>query len=70
MKALNKQALRIRLFGNEKGIIRYFCRTEQEYFLITKEMYDQEKDLQFTGRTYLESKTSEGQERWMTIISV
>ena len=71
MKALNKQALRIlRLFGNEK--VSYVITSvgpEQEYFLITKEMYDQRKDLHFTGRLYLEQDLRKDR-RWMTIISV
>ena len=64
MKALNKQALRIlRLFGNEK--VSYVITSvgpEQEYFLITKEMYDQRKDLQFTGRTLFGARPPKGQE--------
>ena len=64
MKALNKQALRIlRLFGNDK--VSYVTTTvgpEQEYFLITKEMYDQRKDLQFTGRTLFGARPPKGQE--------
>ena len=42
MEALNKQALRIlRLFGNDEvKYVRSSVGPEQEYFLITKEMYD------------------------------
>ena len=36
--------------------------SEQEYFLITQEMYEKRKDLQFTGRTLFGAKTSKGQE--------
>ena len=52
MQALNKQALRIlRLFGNNTvKCVRTSVGPEQEYFLITKEMYDQRPDLRFTGR--------------------
>lgn len=64
MKALNKQALRIlRLFGNDKvSYITTSVGPEQEYFLITKEMYDQRKDLQFTGRTLFGARPPKGQE--------
>ncbi len=64
MEALNKQALRIlRLFGNEK-VKRVLTSVgpEQEYFLITKEMYDQRPDLRFTGRTLFGAKPPKGQE--------
>ena len=64
MKALNKQALRIlRLFGNNKvSYVTTSVGPEQEYFLITKEMYDQRKDLQFTGRTLFGARPPKGQE--------
>ncbi len=64
MEALNKQALRIlRLFGNTKAkYIRSSVGPEQEYFLITKEMYDQRPDLRFTGRTLFGAKPPKGQE--------
>ena len=64
MEALNKQALRIlRLFGNDsvKRVISY-VGAEQEYFLVTKEMYDQRPDLRFTGRTLFGAKPPKGQE--------
>ncbi len=64
MKALNKQALRIlRLFGNENvNYVTTSVGPEQEYFLITKEMYDQRKDIQFTGRTLFGARPPKGQE--------
>ena len=64
MEALNKQALRIlRLFGNDKvKCVRTSVGPEQEYFLITKEMYEQRRDLQFTGRTLFGAKPPKGQE--------
>ena len=64
MEALNKQALRIlRLFGNDtvKRVVSS-VGPEQEYFLITKEMYDARPDLRFTGRTLFGSKPPKGQE--------
>ena len=64
MQALNKQALRIlRLFGNTTAkYVRSSVGPEQEYFLITKEMYDQRPDLKFTGRTLFGAKPPKGQE--------
>lgn len=64
MQALNKQALRIlRLFGNNTvKCVRTSVGPEQEYFLITKEMYDQRPDLRFTGRTLFGAKSPKGQE--------
>ncbi len=64
MEALNKQAMRIlHLFGNEDvKCVRTSVGPEQEYFLITKEMYEQRKDLRFTGRTLFGAKPPKGQE--------
>ncbi|MBO4500789.1 MAG: glutamine synthetase III [Clostridia bacterium] len=64
MEALNKQALRIlRLFGNDtvKRVVSS-VGPEQEYFLITKEMYDARPDLRYTGRTLFGAKPPKGQE--------
>ncbi|MCQ2484258.1 MAG: glutamine synthetase III [Clostridia bacterium] len=64
MQALNKQALRIlKLFGNED--VKYVSTSvgpEQEYFLITKEMYDKRPDLRSSGRTLFGAKPPKGQE--------
>ena len=64
MQALNKQALRIlHLFGNDTvKCVRTSVGPEQEYFLVTKEMYDQRPDLRFTGRTLFGAKPPKGQE--------
>ena len=64
MEALNKQAMRIlRLFGNTTAkCVRSSVGPEQEYFLITKEMYDQRPDLRFTGRTLFGAKPPKGQQ--------
>ena len=64
MEALNKQALRIlRLFGNTTAkCVRSSVGPEQEYFLITKEMYEKRPDLRFTGRTLFGAKPPKGQE--------
>ena len=64
MEALNQQALRIlRLFGNTE------CRRvvtsvgpEQEYFLVTRELYDRRPDLRYTGRTLFGAPPPKGQE--------
>ena len=64
MEALSKQALRIlRLFGNDtaKRVVAS-VGPEQEYFLVTKTMYDQRPDLRFTGRTLFGAKPPKGQE--------
>ncbi len=64
MQALNKQAMRIlKLFGNEDvKCVRTSVGPEQEYFLVDKEMYEQRKDLRFTGRTLFGAKAPKGQE--------
>lgn len=64
MEALNKQAMRIlRLFGNDSvKCVRTSVGPEQEYFLITREMYDQRPDLKYTGRTLFGAKSPKGQE--------
>ena len=64
MEVLSKQALRIlRLFGNDsaKRVVSS-VGPEQEYFLITKEMYDQRPDLRFTGRTLFGAQPPKGQQ--------
>ncbi|MBQ9282449.1 MAG: glutamine synthetase III [Treponema sp.] len=64
MEALNTQALRIlRLFGNTsaKRVITT-VGPEQEYFLIDKKLWEQRKDLIFTGRTLFGSMPPKGQE--------
>ncbi len=64
MEALNKQALRIlHLFGNDtaKRVVSS-VGPEQEYFLVTKEMYEKRPDLRFTGRTLFGAKPPKGQE--------
>ncbi len=64
MEVLSREALRIlRLFGNDtaKRVVSS-VGPEQEYFLITKEMYDARPDLRFTGRTLFGAKPPKGQE--------
>ena len=64
MDALNRQALRIlRLFGHE-GVkyVKTCVGPEQEYFLISKEVYEKRKDLICTGRTLFGARPPKGQE--------
>ena len=64
MEAINKQALRIlKLFGNDSvKRVTSSVGAEQEYFLITKEVFDKRPDLRFTGRTLFGCKSPKGQE--------
>ena len=64
MEALSRQALRVlRCLGNctAKRVVSS-VGPEQEYFLITKEMYDARPDLRLTGRTLFGAKSPKGQE--------
>ncbi|MBQ3864582.1 MAG: glutamine synthetase III [Clostridia bacterium] len=64
MEVLSKQAVRIlRLFGNDtaKRVVSS-VGPEQEYFLVTREMYEKRPDLRFTGRTLFGAKPPKGQE--------
>ena len=64
MESLGKQALRVvKLFGNDE-VTRVITTVgaEQEYFLITNEMYEKRKDLLYTGRTLFGAKPPKGQE--------
>ena len=64
MEALSREALRIlRLFGNNtaKRVVSS-VGPEQEYFLVTKKMYEKRPDLRFTGRTLFGAKPPKGQE--------
>ena len=63
MEALNKQAVRIlKLFGRDATRVTSTVGPEQEYFLVDKKLYDQRKDLIFTGRTLFGAKPPKGQE--------
>lgn len=64
MEALSREAVRIlRLFGNEDvTAVKATVGAEQEYFLISREMYDLRKDLIYTGRTLFGAKPPKGQE--------
>ena len=64
MQAIDKQAVRIlRLFGDKDVTsVTAMAGAEQEYFLIDKAMYEQRKDLMYTGRTLFGAKSPKGQE--------
>ena len=64
LEALNRQAMRIlKLFGNEDvKCVRTSVGPEQEYFLVPRELYEQRKDLIYTGRTLFGARPPKGQE--------
>ena len=64
MEALNKQALRVlRLFGSQDvRRVTTSVGPEQEYFLVDKALYEQRKDLIYTGRTLFGARPPKGQE--------
>ena len=64
MECLSKNVLRVlRLFGNTTATkVISTVGPEQEYFLIDKKLYDQRKDLIFTGRTLFGAMAPKGQE--------
>lgn len=64
MEELNRQAMRIlKLFGHtEVKRVVTTVGPEQEYFLIDKEMFQQRKDLIYTGRTLFGARPPKGQE--------
>jgi len=64
MEALSNSAVRVLHLIGETDVNRVITTVgpEQEYFLIDKELYDQRKDLIFTGRTLFGAKPPKGQE--------
>ena len=64
MEAINRQAMRVlKLFGNEEVTsIKTTVGPEQEYFLVDKALFEQRKDLMYTGRTLFGAKPPKGQE--------
>ncbi|MGI5884054.1 MAG: glutamine synthetase III [Candidatus Spyradocola sp.] len=64
MEELSRQALRIlRLFGNTTAKrVTTTVGPEQEYFLIDQDVYEQRRDLIYTGRTLFGAKPPKGQE--------
>ena len=63
MDAIDKQAKRIlKLFGKKVRRVTTTVGAEQEYFLIDRQMWEQRKDLVYTGRTLFGAKPPKGQE--------
>ncbi len=64
MEAISLQAMRVlKLFGNTTSSkVITTVGPEQEYFLIDKKLYDQRKDLLYTGRTLFGAPAPKGQE--------
>ena len=63
MNAIDKQAKRIlSLFGITCKKVSTTVGPEQEYFLISEEMYEKRKDLRLCGRTLIGAPVSRGQE--------
>ena len=61
MEALSTQAVRVlKLFGRDATRVTSTVGPEQEYFLVDKALYDQRKDLIFTGRTPVRQQAAEG----------
>ena len=64
MQAINKQSMRVlKLFGNENiDHVKTTAGPEQEYFLVDEAMFEERKDLIFTGRTLFGAMPPKGQE--------
>ncbi len=64
MQAVSKNAVRVlRLFGDTETVkVTSTVGPEQEYFLIDKRLYQDRKDLIFTGRTLFGAMPPKGQE--------
>lgn len=64
MEAVNEQSLRlIRLFGNTTSRkVTPSVGPEQEYFLVDEKLFNQRKDLVYTGRTLFGALPPKGQE--------
>ena len=64
MEAINREGVRVlRLFGNaEVQSVRTTVGPEQEYFLVDERLYEQRRDLKFTGRTLFGARPPKGQE--------
>ena len=64
MEVISKQAVRIlKLFGNnDVQSVNTTVGAEQEYFLVDRELWNQRKDLIYTGRTLFGCRAPKGQE--------
>ena len=64
MEAINRQALRVlKAMGDEAvKTVKTTVGPEQEYFLVSREMFDKRPDLVYSGRTLFGAKPPKGQE--------
>jgi glutamine synthetase len=63
MKALTESAIKLqKLLGNSVKKINVYGGPEQEYFLVSKELYDTRPDLRITGRTLFGAAPAKGQQ--------
>jgi glutamine synthetase len=63
MKALSESAIKLqKLLGNSVKRINVYGGPEQEYFLLSKELYDTRPDLRITGRTLFGAAPAKGQQ--------
>ena len=63
MDAIDKQAKRIlKLFGKDVRRVTAMVGAEQEYFLVDKTLWEQRRDLIYTGRTLFGAMPPKGQE--------
>jgi len=63
MEALNKQGLRLlHLLGRKTERLNVTVGPEQEYFLVDTKVFEQRKDLFYTGRTLFGARPPKGQE--------
>ncbi len=64
MEALNKAVMQtLHLFGETEAVsVSAYVGSEQEYFLVDKDLYDKREDLVFTGRTLFGAMPPKGQE--------
>ena len=63
MEVIDKQALRlVKLFGLNANKVVTTVGAEQEYFLVSKDVYEKRRDLYICGRTLFGAKPPKGQE--------
>ena len=64
LQALNKQTLRVlRAIGDKETLgVKPSVGPEQEYFVVTKELFDKRPDLKLCGHTLLGARAAKGQE--------
>lgn len=63
MDRINQESIRIlKLFNKDVKRVNATVGPEQEYFLIDKKIYDQRKDLKYTGRTLFGARPPKGQQ--------